>query len=142
MMLFFDTLTNVFFNFSYRFIHGLGFRSNKDLAKIHAVFVTSSFQGINLFLSIIKPLSVKFFDKSFPLKYQILGTTIILILNYKRYILSDRLDKDARMLFNVPVTYIIILLYFIVSIWLMLYMGDYVRDAMIQKNAIIAKGVN
>ena len=92
---------------------------------------------INIYFIIINPLLVKYFCLVIP-KLIVFGAfTVLLVLNYLRYIKNKRLDilsKTNPLFFNnIYITYVIIVAYFIISGYLMWIMGDITREIYLSK---------
>ncbi len=127
---FFDTLGQNIFKLSSTFYHSNNDNENKEIAKIQTIIILSGFQFINIYYVLIDPLLIRYFCINTPLYIIIGGIVLLLLLNYRRYIYNGKLDILTKPLFfnNKVVTYLIIILYFIISIYLFIISGDYVRN--------------
>lgn len=132
MIKFFNTIAANFFTISLNLFHSWGSKENREIAKIQTVFVLTVFQSINLFFILVNPILAKYYCYAVSKNIIIIVSTIFLINNYYNFIIKSRLERlsSNKPLFfkNQSVTYLIIVLYFILSAFLMWRIGDFVRN--------------
>ncbi len=131
MIRFFDIIAFNCYKVSSTFFHSINLSKSKEDAKIQTIFLITAVQSINLFFIIIDFLLVKYFCFQMPKIILIIGISIILVLNYIRYVHNNKLENMESTLFfkNQYFTYFLIVLYFFISGYAMLFTGDYVRES-------------